>query len=71
MVWRMISHLGCGKWVPVQGTLREEGYVKMLEEHYLPQVNLWESSGGLKLLHDSAPCHKAHMITSFLESHAV
>ena len=44
---------------------------KILEEHYLPQVNLWESSGGLKLLHDDAPCHKEHLVTSFLETHAV
>lgn len=71
MVWGMISRHGCGSLVPVIGTLKKEGYVQILEENYLPQVNLWESSGGLKLLHDGAPCHKEHLVTFFLETHGV
>ena len=62
----MISYHGTGNLVQVNGNLNKNGYLKILEESYLPQALLWDPSGEMKLLHDGAPCHKAKVITEFL-----
>ena len=66
IVWGMISVYGPGKLVPVQGTLRKDGYQEILQSHFVPQLNEWSTSGSMKLLRDGAPCHKTKIITEFL-----
>lgn len=71
MVWGLISVHGSGKLVPIEGTLRKESYLEILKTHYQSQMVSWTQNGPLKLLHDGAPCHKAHIITQFLEENGI
>lgn len=66
MVWSIISSQGTGRLYIVEGTMRQDQYIKVLETRMLPQVQEWFPNGDFTFMHDSAPCHKAKKVTKFL-----
>ena len=59
MVWSVISSQGTGRPYIVEGTMRQEQYIKVLVNKMLPQTHDWFPDGGFTYMHDFAPCHKA------------
>ncbi|CAK1594744.1 unnamed protein product [Parnassius mnemosyne] len=71
MVWSIISSKGTGRLNIVEGTMRQDLYIQVLETKMLPQVLVLFPNGEFKLMHDSAPCHKAKKVTKFLNAQKV
>ncbi|CAG5039123.1 unnamed protein product [Parnassius apollo] len=71
MVWSIISSKGTGRLYIVEGTMRQDQYIKVLETKMLPQVQEWFPNGEFTFMHDSAPCHKAKKVTKFLNAQKV
>jgi len=68
MVWSVISGKGTGSVYIVEGTLKQDQYVKILQTRLIPQIKKWfRHESECIFMHDSAPCHKAKSVTSFLE----
>lgn len=67
MVWSVISSQGTGRLYIVEGTMRQDQYIKVLDTKMLTQVEEWYPNGDFWFMHDSAPCHKAKKVTKFLE----
>lgn len=57
---------GPGRLYIVQGTMRQQQYLKVLNERLLPQGEEWFPNGEFIFMHDGAPCHKAKTVTKFL-----
>lgn len=69
MVWSVISWKGTGRLYIVEGTMRQDQYKKVLETRLLPQLEEWFPNGeNCVFMHDSAPCHKAKSITTYLRA---
>lgn len=68
MVWSVISGMGTGRLYIVDGMMRQDQYKKVLETRLIPQINEWFADPSeCTFMHDSAPCHKAKSVTTFLE----
>ena len=68
MVWSVISAKGMGPLYFVEGTMRQDQYKNVLENCLLPQVKEWFLGDEEYIfMHDSAPCHKAKSVSSFLK----
>lgn len=67
MVWSVISSQGTGRLYIVEGTMRQDQYIAVLDTKMLPQVHEWYPDGDFLFMHDSAPCHKAKKVTKFLQ----
>lgn len=66
MVWGGISMQGKTPLYFIDGTLKGEGYKKLLADHYIP----WTESKNLSELlfqQDNAPCHTAKVVKAFME----
>lgn len=67
MVWSVISSKGVGRLQIVQGTMKQDQYKDIKKKRLLPQLGEWSpDSEDFLFMHDSAPCHKARSVTSFL-----
>lgn len=72
MVWSVISGKGTGHLHIVEGTMRQDQYKTILQKRLLPQVAEWFPNGeDFVFMHDSAPCHKAKSISTFLAAKKV
>lgn len=73
MVWSVISARGMGRLYIVEGTMRQDQYKRVLQNRLLPQVREWfpDDDDDYIFMHDSAPCHKARSVTTFLEDRNV
>lgn len=67
MVWGVMSIHGPGRIQIVEGTMKQDNYKQVLEEQLLPQAEEWFDDGSFIFMHDSAPCHKAKSVTTFLK----
>lgn len=68
MVWSVVSSKGVGFLHVVNGTMKQGQYKEILETRLIPQLALWYPDGeDFIFMHDSAPCHKAKSVTTFLE----
>lgn len=68
MVWSCFSHAGPGPLVPVDGTLRQGGYLTILQQHLRPQLEEWYGVEPCIFQQDNAPCHKSKVITDFMRT---
>lgn len=69
MVWSCISNKGPGDMYFVEGTMNAEQYLRVLKTRLLPQIRKWfHRDPNVIFMHDGAPCHKAKVITAFLEA---
>ncbi|XP_065671992.1 uncharacterized protein LOC136089830 [Hydra vulgaris] len=68
MVWSVISGQGTGRLYIVQNTMRQDQYIKVLEERLIPQAKEWFQDGKFIFQHDSAPCHKAKSVSKYLDN---
>lgn len=67
MVWSVISAKGPGRLYVVEGMMNAAQYLKVLQGRLLPQMKEWFCEGENPVfMHDSAPCHKAKVVTKFL-----
>jgi arsenate reductase-like glutaredoxin family protein len=64
----MISSKGTGRLYIVEGTMRQDQYMKVLETRMIPQAFEWFPGNQYTFMHDSAPCHKAKKVTEFLRN---
>lgn len=71
MIWGVISSKGNGRLHIVEGTMRQDQYLKVLETKLLRQTRDWFGDGEFVFMHDSAPCHKAKKVTKFLQDHQI
>ena len=71
MVWSVISNQGTGRLYIVEGTMRQDQYIKVLENKLLPQVREWFPDGNFTFMHDSAPYHKSKKVTKFLSDNKI
>ena len=68
MVWSSFSFKGPGRMAVIQGTMNATKYLATLEDFLLPQIEEWFGEQSPVFQQDNAPCHKAVMITNFLNS---
>lgn len=71
MVWSIISGKGTGRLYIVEGTMRQDQYIQVLESKMLPQVKEWFPDGDFVFMQDSAPCHKAKRVTEYLKKQKI
>jgi len=71
MVWSIISSQGPGRLYIVEGTMRQDQYLRVLKTKMLPQVQEWFPNKQYTFMHDSAPCHKARTVSKFLSDNQV
>lgn len=65
MVWSVICAQGTGRLYIVEGTMRQDQYVKVLDTKLLPQIGVWfPNNQKYVFMHDSAPCHKAKSVSA-------
>lgn len=71
MVWGSFSGAG-GRgglyFLPKNVTMRQENYIKVLDDHML---HFYEMHGCEKFLQDNAPCHKAKTVMKWFADHNV
>jgi hypothetical protein len=69
MVWSVISGHGTGRLYIVEGTMRQDQYIKVLDTRLVPQLKEWfPKNQKFTFMHDSAPCHKAKKVTEYLKA---
>lgn len=71
MIWGVISAKGNGRLHIVEGTMRQDQYIQVLETRLLRQARDWFGESEFIFMHDSAPCHKAKRVTKFLDDHKI
>ena len=73
MFWGCFSRLGTGPLVEVNGTMNADQYIEILSEYLLPELRAAEKhlNAEIVFMQDNAPCHKAILVTTFLESENV
>ena len=67
MVWGCMSYSGVGPVLPVMGTLRQDEYVSILQQHMVPQMAEWLGPKGSIFQQDNAPCHKSRFVKAWME----
>jgi len=67
MIWSVINYKGTGRLYIVDGTMRQQQYLSVLETRFLPQVKEWFPNSEFILMHDSAPCHEAKSVSEWLK----
>lgn len=70
MFWGSISFKGVGDLIPIVGTMNQNQYLKILNEHAFPSGDrlIGES---FVLQQDNAPCHKSKMIKTFMTENCI
>ncbi|KAI3640118.1 hypothetical protein MIR68_000996 [Amoeboaphelidium protococcarum] len=73
MFWGCVSIYGPGPIIPIDGTMRKEQYLVLLEEVVIPCLKELEEVSGTQFtyMQDNAPCHKAMVVTTFLDEQGV
>ena len=72
MFWGVISSKGPGRLHIVDGMMEKNQYMNVLSKRMLPQLLEWfGSTENCVFMHDSAPCHKARVVTQFLETNHI
>jgi transposase len=72
MVWGCMSWAGVGQLYRCEDTMNQHQYVRVLENCMLPSANLLFGNGEEFLFQqDNAPCHKARLVTAYLEDHDI
>jgi len=66
MFWGCLSYYGFGDLVPIKGTLNQNGYVRILNDHAFMSGNRLFPTYEWILQQDNAPCHKGRIPTKFL-----
>lgn len=74
MVWGSMSVHGLGRLHIVEGTMRQDQYIKVLENKLIPQLQDWgRSLNGVQLIfqQDNAPCHTARSVKTFMDANHI
>lgn len=72
MLWGCFSSTGLGPLVPCWQTMNAERYITTLRDNLLPVVaNLVPGNDHWRLVQDNAPCHKANVVTRFMEQEGI
>ena len=72
MFWGCFSKHGKGPLITIDGTMDQNLYKNVLQNHLLPEYEAAKELGGVwRLMQDNAPCHKAKSIMDFLASNQV
>lgn len=72
MVWGIICSKGAGRLHVVEGMMEKTQYLHVMTTKMLPQLQEWfPSTDECIFMHDSAPCHKAKVITEFLDANGI
>lgn len=71
MVWGAISVYGPGRLYIVEGTMKQDQYIKVLRDKMLPQLRIWYPDGDGTFMQDGAPCHTAKRAMKYLEENGV
>lgn len=66
MVWGCFSYEGPGKLTLVEGNLKQDGYLSILQQHLVPQIQDWFDEEPCFFQQDNAPCHKSARVMHFL-----
>ena len=67
MCWGVFSSLSTGPLVLIKGTINQDRYIKILEEHLLPYIAK-NNLTNFKFVQDNAPCHSAKSVKTWLQS---
>jgi transposase len=72
MVWGCISWWGVGPLVVIEGTLNQDRYINLMDEHLLLYLNeVDEQCHGVIFQDDNAPCHVAGRPTRWRQAHGI
>jgi len=66
MFWGCLSYYGFRDLVPIEGTLNQNGYLHIINDHAFTSGNRLFPTYDWILQHDNAPCHKVRVPTTFL-----
>ncbi|KAJ4447176.1 hypothetical protein ANN_09177 [Periplaneta americana] len=69
MIWSVISGKGSGRLYIVQGTMKQDQYIQVLENRLILELNEWFPNGEKYIfMQDGAHCHTARRVKKFLAS---
>ena len=71
MIWGSISVHGTGQLHVLEGTMRSDQYIEVLNGQFFPQLLAWCPDGNGILMHDGAPCHRRAAVTQYLEERGI
>jgi transposase len=73
MFWGCFSKHGTGPLVSLKGTMDSGEYIKVLDEHLIPELKMGQRSipGRWHLMQDNAPCHRSEAVKRFLRKKKV
>ena len=65
VVWSIISGKGSGHLYFVQGTMKQDQYITLLENRLILQVKEWFPNEDFIFMEDRAPCHTVKRLKEF------
>lgn len=68
LVWSCFSWYGLGPLVSMHGNMTAEQYEAVLDNYALPTLWQYFGNGPYLFQQDNAPCHTAHVITTWFEA---
>ena len=71
MVWDAISIHGTSRLHIVSGTMNAQKYISVLQARLLPQIKDWQCESDWIFQQDSAPCHTAKAVKSWVAKNNV
>lgn len=71
MVWSVFCWHGTGRLYIVDGTIRQDQYIRVLQTKLVPQITEWYPDWDFTFMQDGAPCHKARKVMTFLEGSGI
>ena len=71
MVWGAISVDGTSRIYIVSGTMNSQKYISVLQTRLLPQIKDWQCESDWIFLQDSASCHTAKAVRSWIAKNNV
>ena len=71
MIWGCMSVHGTTRFAVVEGSIRSDQYIRILQSSLLPQSRVWFPSNRFIFQQDLAPCHTSKLVKKWLADHGV
>lgn len=72
MICSVICAKGVGSLYFVDGSMNSQQYLQVIQQELLPQIQNWfRKTERFQFMQDGAPCHRAKMITNYLNTQKV
>ena len=71
MFWGCFSFKGVGSLFPVQGMMKSDQYIEVIQRRVIPDMQKAFSNGNDTFQQDLAPCHSSKQVNKFFSDHSI